>query len=117
MPVVDFHIHAYDWPISSPASFVEFMDREMARAYGSFAKFVERYTTGAAYERVLDEALRPVPAATPARIGIQLTVPPFSRVAPTASAIPTIETTLPRRAVSTALSILSPRMKRMDAVR
>lgn len=56
MPVVDFHIHAYDWPISGPASFVEFMDSEMARAYGSFAKFVERYTTGAAYERVLDEA-------------------------------------------------------------
>ncbi|OGK99056.1 MAG: metal-dependent hydrolase [Candidatus Rokubacteria bacterium RIFCSPHIGHO2_12_FULL_73_22] len=56
MPVVDFHIHAYDWPISGPASFVEFMDREMARAYGSFAAFVERFTTGEAYERVLDDA-------------------------------------------------------------
>src|SRR3990172_7405788 len=56
MPVVDFHIHAYDWPISAPASFVEFMDREMARAYGSFARFVEHYTTGAAYETMLDEA-------------------------------------------------------------
>jgi len=56
MPVVDFHIHCYDFPIEAPPSFVEFMDREMARAYGSFAKFVERYTTGEAYERVLDEA-------------------------------------------------------------
>ncbi len=56
MPVVDFHIHCYDFPIDAPPSFVEFMDREMARAYGSFAKFVERYTTGEAYERVLDEA-------------------------------------------------------------
>mgnify|MGYP001579737084 FL=1 len=56
MPVVDFHIHCYDFPIEAPPSFVEFMDREMARAYGSFARFVERYTTGAAYETVLDEA-------------------------------------------------------------
>jgi len=56
MPVVDFHIHCYDFPIEAPPSFVEFMDREMARAYGSFAKFVERYRTGEAYERVLDEA-------------------------------------------------------------
>lgn len=56
MPVVDVHIHCYDFPIEAPPSFVEFMDREMARAYGSFARFVERYTTGAAYETVLDEA-------------------------------------------------------------
>ncbi|MBI2494821.1 MAG: amidohydrolase [Candidatus Rokubacteria bacterium] len=56
MPVVDFHIHAYDFPVNAPPSFVEFMDREMVRAYGSFAKFVERYTTGESYLRVLDEA-------------------------------------------------------------
>ncbi|MBI3106993.1 MAG: hypothetical protein HYY95_15735 [Candidatus Rokubacteria bacterium] len=56
MPVVDSHIHCYDFPIEAPPSFVEFMDREMARAYGSFTGFVERYTTGAAYERMLDEA-------------------------------------------------------------
>ncbi len=56
MPVVDFHIHCYDFPIEAPPSFVEFMDREMARAYGSFTEFVERYTTGAAYECMLDEA-------------------------------------------------------------
>ena len=49
-------IHAYDFPVNAPPSFVEFMDREMARAYGSFAKFVERYTTGESYLRVLDEA-------------------------------------------------------------
>ena len=56
MPVVDFHIHVYDWPIEAPASFVAFMDREMARAYGSFAAFVERHASGEAYERVLDDA-------------------------------------------------------------
>src|SRR3972149_8107712 len=32
------------------------MDREMARACGSFAAFVERHATGEAYEGVLDEA-------------------------------------------------------------
>jgi len=56
MPVVDFHIHVYDWPIEAPAAFVAFMDREMARAYGSFAAFVERHASGEAYERVLDDA-------------------------------------------------------------
>ena len=56
MPVVDFHIHAYDRPVSAPPSFVEFMDREMARAYGSFAAFVERHSTGAGLppRRLLD---------------------------------------------------------------
>ena len=34
MPVVDCHLHCYDWPIQAPPSFVRFMDREMARAYG-----------------------------------------------------------------------------------
>ena len=56
MPVVDCHLHCYDWPIQAPPSFVRFMDREMARAYGSFAAFVERHATGEAYEGVLDEA-------------------------------------------------------------
>ena len=56
MPVVDFHIHAYDYPVNAPPSFVEFMDREMAKAYGSYAAFVERFTTGESYLRVLDEA-------------------------------------------------------------
>lgn len=56
MPVVDFHIHAYDYPVNAPRSFVEFMDREMAKTYGSYTKFVERYTTGESYLRVLDEA-------------------------------------------------------------
>src|SRR3990170_5142857 len=45
MPVVDFHIHCYDWPIQAPPSFVRFMDSEMARAYGSFAAFVGRFPT------------------------------------------------------------------------
>ena len=56
MPVVDFHIHAYDYPVNAPRSFVEFMDREMAKTYGSYAKFVEQYTTGESYLRVLDDA-------------------------------------------------------------
>jgi hypothetical protein len=56
MPVVDFHIHAYDYPVNAPRSFVEFMDREMAKAYRSYARFVEQYTTGESYLGVLDEA-------------------------------------------------------------
>lgn len=56
MPVVDFHIHAYDYPVNAPPSFVQFMDREMAKTYGSYTKFVEQYTTGDSYLRVLDEA-------------------------------------------------------------
>lgn len=56
MPVVDVHIHAYDWPIVAPASFVRFMDGELAGAWGSFAAFVERHTTGERYVQVLDEA-------------------------------------------------------------
>src|SRR3970282_1597815 len=32
------------------------MDREMAKTYGAYSKFVEQYTTGESYERVLDEA-------------------------------------------------------------
>jgi predicted TIM-barrel fold metal-dependent hydrolase len=32
------------------------MDREMGKTYGSFAKFVERYTTAESYLAVLDEA-------------------------------------------------------------
>src|SRR5688572_21351126 len=56
MLVVDFHIHAYDYPVNAPPSFVQFMDREMAKTYGSYTKFVEQYTTGESYLRVLDEA-------------------------------------------------------------
>jgi predicted TIM-barrel fold metal-dependent hydrolase len=56
MPVVDFHIHAYDYPVNAPPSFVQFMDREMAKTYGSYTKFAEQYTTGESYLRVLDEA-------------------------------------------------------------
>lgn len=56
MPVVDFHIHAYDYPVNAPPSFVQFMDREMAKTYGSYTNFVEQYTTGDSYLRVLDEA-------------------------------------------------------------
>lgn len=55
-PVVDFHIHVYDWPIVAPESFVRFMDGEMAKAYGSFAKFVDAHRTGESYRRVLDGA-------------------------------------------------------------
>jgi predicted TIM-barrel fold metal-dependent hydrolase len=54
--VIDFHIHAYDNPINSPRSFIEFMDRELASTYGSFQKFVDRYSTGESYLSVLDDA-------------------------------------------------------------
>jgi uncharacterized protein len=56
MPVVDFHIHCYDRPLRAPESFVAFMDREVARTYGSFAKFLERYGSAESYLSVLDNA-------------------------------------------------------------
>jgi predicted TIM-barrel fold metal-dependent hydrolase len=43
MPVVDFHLHCYDRPFRAPESLVVFMDRELAKAYGSFARFLEQY--------------------------------------------------------------------------
>ncbi len=39
--VVDFHIHCYDRPLRAPESFVAFMDRELAKSHGSFARFLE----------------------------------------------------------------------------
>jgi hypothetical protein len=39
MPVVDFHLHCYDRPLRAPDSFVAFMDREVAKAYESFADY------------------------------------------------------------------------------
>jgi hypothetical protein len=42
-PVVDFHLHGYDRPLRAPESFIAFMDRELARTHGSFAKFLERH--------------------------------------------------------------------------
>ncbi|MFQ5519753.1 MAG: amidohydrolase family protein [Candidatus Methylomirabilia bacterium] len=53
MPVVDFHLHAYDFPIDSPQSFIEFMDRQLGR---SFAAFIEEHSTTERYLAVLDEA-------------------------------------------------------------
>ena len=54
--VVDFHIHCYDRPLRAPESFVAFMDRELAKTYGSFAQFLERYGSAESYLRVLDDA-------------------------------------------------------------
>ena len=56
MPVVDFHLHCYDRPLRAPESFIAFMDRELAKAYGSFAKFLEQYGSAESYLRVLDDA-------------------------------------------------------------
>lgn len=53
MPVVDFHLHAYDFPINAPGDFVEFMDKQLG---SSFAKFAEQYSTTASYLALLDEA-------------------------------------------------------------
>jgi hypothetical protein len=56
MPVVDFHIHCYDRPLRAPESFIAFMDREIAKTYGSFATFLERYGSPESYLSVLDDA-------------------------------------------------------------
>jgi predicted TIM-barrel fold metal-dependent hydrolase len=49
-------MHAYDYPIQAPASFVRFMDGELAAAYGSLDKFVEQHRTTESYLAVLDAA-------------------------------------------------------------
>ena len=50
--VVDFHIHAYDFPVQAPEYFLEFMERQLGV---SFVKFVEKYTTAENYVAFLDE--------------------------------------------------------------
>ena len=55
-PVVDFHLHCYHRPLRAPESFIAFMDRELARTHGSFAKFLERHGSAESYLRVLDDA-------------------------------------------------------------
>lgn len=52
-PVVDCHLHAYDFPINAPASFVEFMDQQLG---SSFAQFAERHSTTESYLSILDQA-------------------------------------------------------------
>jgi predicted TIM-barrel fold metal-dependent hydrolase len=54
--IVDFHLHCYDSPLRAPESFIAFMDRELARTHGSFAKFLERYGSAESYLGVLDDA-------------------------------------------------------------
>src|SRR2546430_2292053 len=55
-PVVDFHFLCYGRALRAPESFVAFMDRELAKAYGSFAKFLEQYGSAESCLRVLDDA-------------------------------------------------------------
>jgi predicted TIM-barrel fold metal-dependent hydrolase len=50
--IVDFHIHAYDFPVQAPEYFVRFLDRQLGRP---FSEFVEKYTTGESYIAYLDE--------------------------------------------------------------
>lgn len=53
MPIIDFHIHSYDFPIQAPQSFVDFMTREMG---GSFEDFLRTRSTTESYLKVLDDA-------------------------------------------------------------
>ena len=53
MPVIDFHIHTYDYPVQGPPSFIEFMNREVG---GSFEEFVRTRCTTENYLKVLDDA-------------------------------------------------------------
>ncbi|MBI4608720.1 MAG: amidohydrolase [Candidatus Rokubacteria bacterium] len=53
MSIVDFHLHAYDVPVSGPPSFIEFMSRQLGRP---FAAFVEEHSTTERYLSVLDQA-------------------------------------------------------------
>jgi predicted TIM-barrel fold metal-dependent hydrolase len=52
MPIVDFHLHAYDSPISGPAPFIQFMERQTGR---SFAEFIAEHSTTESYLSLLDQ--------------------------------------------------------------
>lgn len=56
MPVIDFHIHAYDSPITAPESYIQFMNRALGEQYGSFENFVRSHTRPDKYLEVLDGA-------------------------------------------------------------
>jgi predicted TIM-barrel fold metal-dependent hydrolase len=53
VPVVDFHLHAYEFPLQGPASFFAFLDREIGRP---FAEFAREHATTESYLAVLDGA-------------------------------------------------------------
>jgi hypothetical protein len=52
MPVVDFHLHAYDSPIKGPASFIEFMERQLGRPFDAF---IAEHQTTESYLALLDQ--------------------------------------------------------------
>jgi len=56
MPVIDFHIHAYDSPVRAPESYIHFMNRALGEQYGSFENFVQSHTRPDKYLEVLDGA-------------------------------------------------------------
>jgi predicted TIM-barrel fold metal-dependent hydrolase len=53
VPVVDFHLHAYDFPLSGPPSFFAFLDREIGRPFEELAR---EHATTESYLAVLDGA-------------------------------------------------------------
>ncbi len=52
-PVIDFHLHCYDYPIQGPRSFIVFMDRELGK---SFEEFARTHCTTQSYLDLLDNA-------------------------------------------------------------
>ncbi len=95
MPVIDFHIHTYDYPIQGPPEFIEFMNRELR---GSFDDFVRARCNAANYLKVLDEAgidyavilaeLAPVTSAIASNEGVSRLCAGTSRLLPFASINP-----------------------------
>ncbi len=53
MPVIDFHVHTYDFPVQGPPAFIEFMNRELG---SSFEEFVRTRCNAASYVKAIDEA-------------------------------------------------------------
>ncbi len=53
MPVVDFHLHVWDLPVTTPPHFVAFMEQQLGRP---FAEFARDHATTDSYLAVLDEA-------------------------------------------------------------
>ena len=53
MPVVDFHLHAWELPFQAPESFIRFTDQQLGH---SAREFAEAHSTAESYVAILDES-------------------------------------------------------------
>ena len=103
MPVIDFHIHTYDFPVQATPSFVEFMNRELG---SSFEEFVRTRCNATSYVKALDEAgidyavilaeLAPLTSAIASNEGVRRLCDENARLIPFASINPSLTDHLDR---------------------